>query len=87
MLIGSAIVMSILESISLKAENKFPVVSCQNIAKSFTGKDSGAGDAGPDAAGQARWKEAALKEYERNMKLKEHGHPEHFDGVMECFCQ
>ena len=68
--------MSILEGISFKAENKFPIVSCLNIGKSFTGKNR-----------LTIWEKAALQEYKLNMHLKKIGQNEHFDGVMECFCQ
>jgi hypothetical protein len=76
MLLISGAIMSVLEKISYREEIKFPMVSCKNVAKHFTGKHK-----------LTEWERSAILEYKLNMHLKKIGEREHFNGILECFCQ
>ena len=72
--------MDMLESYSYKAEMKFPIVECKIVEKDYTSKEY-------NRVRYDHWKRVSLQLYKMNMEIKASGGTEHFNGVMECFCQ
>jgi hypothetical protein len=66
MLLCSGIVMDILETISYKAEMKFPIVSCSVVEKTYTNKIY-------NRIEVDQWKRDSLNQYKMNMAIKASG--------------
>tara|TARA_B110000285_G_C15013275_1_gene557620 strand:+ start:496 stop:705 length:210 start_codon:yes stop_codon:yes gene_type:complete len=66
MLICSGVVMDILESISYKAEMKFPIVNCIVVEKTYTNEKY-------NRIEVDQWKRDSLNQYKMNMAIKASG--------------